>query len=115
MATPKIYADFLNADSHGRLRLNCVGTLEDLALHHVELREGLLLRLYSDDLDDQGQLDELLVDGVASFSDEERCWVATIDWAAISHASDKRHSATAANGPSLPVLPEGSGQAKRSP
>ncbi len=88
MAKPKIYADFHNADSHGRLRLNCVGTMEDLARQQVELREGVVLTLYSDDSNDQGQLDELLVDGIVSFSAEEQCWVAVIDWTAIRHASD---------------------------
>jgi hypothetical protein len=34
-------------------------------------------------------LDKLVVDGVVSFSDEEECWVATIDWSAIRHASDQ--------------------------
>ena len=58
MAMQKVYADFHNADPQGRLRLNCVGTLEDLAQQHIELREGLPLTLYSDDLDDKGQLDE---------------------------------------------------------
>ena len=80
---PKVYADFHNADRHGRLRLNCVGTLEDLAEQQVELREGLPLTLYSDDLNDKGRLDELLVEGVAAFSEEEHCWVAAIDWKAI--------------------------------
>ena len=88
MVAPKIYADFHNADSHGRLRLNCVGTVEDLARHNIRLSEGLRLTLYSDDLDAAGQLDELLADGVVSFSEEEHCWVAAIDWAAIRHASD---------------------------
>src|SRR4051794_18141854 len=89
---PRIYADFHNADQQGRLRLNCVGTLEDLARQQTQLREGLHLTLWSDDLDDKGQLDELLVDGVASFSAEEHCWVAVIDWTAIRHASDDRGS-----------------------
>ena len=44
MVMPKIYADFHNADSQGRLRLNCVGTTDDLARQQVELRKGLLLR-----------------------------------------------------------------------
>jgi hypothetical protein len=66
--------------------------MEDLAKQQVELREGLILTLYSDDLDDKGQLDELLTDGIISFSEEEHCWVAAIDWAAIHHASDKRDS-----------------------
>jgi len=86
---PKVYADFHNADSSGRLRLNCVGTLEDLARQGITLRDGMPLTLYSDDLDAKGQLDELRVDGVVSFS-EEGCWVAAIDWAAIHHASDEQ-------------------------
>jgi hypothetical protein len=84
---PRIYADFHNADAQGRIRLNCTGTLEDLARQRVELHEGLGLTLYADDLDDKGQLDELLADGVVSFSAEEHCWVAAIDWAAFRHAS----------------------------
>ena len=89
---PRIYADFHNADVQGRLRLNCVGTIEDLARRQVELREGLQLTLYADDLDDQGQLDELIADGIVSFAPEEHCWVATIDWSAIRHASEDQVS-----------------------
>ncbi len=86
--------------------LNCVGTVEDLAREEVELRDGLLLTLYADDLNDQGQLDELLVEGVVSFSEEEHGWVASIDWSAIRHASDgpvpkangASHSSSASSG-----------------
>lgn len=88
MAKP-VYADFHNADSHGRLRLNSVGTIKDLARQQIELREGLSVTFYSDDLDDNGALDKLLVDGIVSFSKEEDCWVATIDWTAIRHRSDR--------------------------
>jgi hypothetical protein len=88
MVRAKVYADFHNADANGRLRLNCVGTIEDLAQQGITLREGMLLTLYSDDLDANGQYDELLVNGVVSFSEEEHCWVAAIDWSAIRHASD---------------------------
>src|SRR5439155_16822259 len=90
MIKPKVYADFHNADAKGRVRLNCVGTIEDLAQQGIALRDGLRLTIYSDDLDAKGQLDELLVEGVVSFSDEEHCWVATIDWSAIHHASEER-------------------------
>ena len=92
MVKPKVYADFHNADANGRLRLNCVGTVEDLARLGITLRDGMPLTLYSDDLDTKGQLDELLVDGVVSFSEEEHCWVAAIDWSAIHHASDSEPS-----------------------
>ncbi len=71
MSYPKVYADFHNADVKGRLRLNCVGTIEDLSHLHIELRDGQPLRLYSEDLE---------VYGVVQYSDEEHLWVALIDW-----------------------------------
>ena len=92
MRKPKLYVDFHNADSQGRIQLNCVGTVEDLSRQKVELHEGLVLTLNSDDLDEKGELDELLVEGVVSFSEEEHCWVASIDWTAIHHASVVRDS-----------------------
>jgi len=110
MVKPKIYADFHNADSQGRLRLNCIGTVEDLARQQVALHEGLRLTLYADDLDDKGHLDELLIDGVVSFSKEEHCWVAIIDWSAIHHASDRQDSLSPANGPSAPLLSKETGR-----
>ena len=39
MFQPKVYADFQNADARGRIRLNCIGTIEDLARQKIELRE----------------------------------------------------------------------------
>jgi hypothetical protein len=74
MPVPRVFADFHNADSQGRLRLNCVGTVQDLARQGVRLREGLSLRLYSEDLE---------VEGIVRHSAEEGTWVAVIDWNAI--------------------------------
>jgi hypothetical protein len=71
MITPRVFADFHNADAEGRLRLNCIGTIEDLANQSIELRDGQLLTIYSEDLE---------VDGVVQFSEEEKLWVAAIDW-----------------------------------
>jgi hypothetical protein len=88
MNSPRVYADFNNADAAGRLRLNCVGTVEDLARQGISLRDGVHLTLRSDDVDASGQLDELTAEGTVSFSEEERCWVATIDWSAIRHSSE---------------------------
>lgn len=70
----RVFADFHNADAQGRLRLNCVGTIEDLARQQISLRDGQLLILYSEDLE---------VDGVVQYSEEENLWVAVIDWDAI--------------------------------
>jgi hypothetical protein len=74
MHYPKIYADFHNADVKGRLRLNCVGTIQDLSRLHIELWDGQPLTLYSEDLE---------VNGVVQYSDEEHLWVALIDWNAV--------------------------------
>ena len=74
MNKPRVFADFHNADAQGRLRLNCIGTLEDLSCQQISLREGQPFILYSEDLE---------VDGVVQYSEEERLWVAVIDWNAI--------------------------------
>jgi len=88
MAPPKIYADFQNADGRGRIRLNCVGTAQDLARQQVQLRDGLRVELYADDADDAGRSEELQVSGVVEFSQDEQCWVAVIDWDAIRHVPE---------------------------
>jgi hypothetical protein len=81
MKHPKVFADFHNADTHGRLRLNCIGTVADLAQQQIVLRDGLPLTFYSEELE---------VEGVVQYSTDENVWVAVIDWQAIrdmgSHA-----------------------------
>jgi hypothetical protein len=91
----RVFADFHNADAQGRLRLNSIGTLEDLARHMIVLQDGLPLTLYSEELE---------VDGVVRYSTDEKVWVAAIDWNAIrdvgseatspeDHAIRQRHIA----------------------
>ena len=70
----KVFADFHNADAKGRLRLNCIGTVKDLAQQQIVLRDGLSLTLYSEELE---------VEGVVQYSTDENVWVAVIDWNAI--------------------------------
>jgi hypothetical protein len=48
--------------------------VEDLARHQIVLREGLLLSLYSEELEVEGQV---------QYSTDENLWVAVIDWDAI--------------------------------
>ncbi len=74
MKKSRIFADFHNADSKGRLRLNCAGTLADLICQKITLRDSQRLILYSEELE---------VDGVVQYSKEEDLWVAIIDWNAI--------------------------------
>lgn len=88
MNRPRIYADFHNADAKGRVRLNCAGTSSDLAKAKIELCDGLLLTLYTDDADSHGNADELEVTGVVEYSRAEKCWVACVDWNAVRHVSE---------------------------
>lgn len=71
MSKPTVHADFNNADPRGCVRLNCVGTTEDLFRQGVQLREGLQLILHDDEVE---------ADGEAHFSSEEQNWVALINW-----------------------------------
>jgi hypothetical protein len=89
MDLPRIYADLQNLDDFNRLRLTGVGTIQDLARQGIELRAGLVLTFCTDDADDEGQSDELRAEGIVHFNEEEKCWVAAIDWSALRHASDE--------------------------
>lgn len=71
MDKPRVFSDFHNADAQGRLRLNCTGTIEDLARQKIWLQDGQELTLYSEDLE---------VDGVVRYSTDENLWVAVINW-----------------------------------
>ncbi len=71
MAKDRIFVDFQNADPQGRPRLNCAGTIDDLAHQKITLRDGLALTLYSENLE---------VDALVKYSSNENLWVACIDW-----------------------------------
>ncbi|PSB51306.1 hypothetical protein C7B67_11305 [filamentous cyanobacterium Phorm 6] len=85
MSYPRIFADFHNADEQSRLRLNCVGTIEDLSRQNIKLQNGQLLTLYSEALE---------VDGVVQYSEEESMRVAAIDWEKIRQVEDMLLQAT---------------------
>ncbi|MEG3923865.1 MULTISPECIES: hypothetical protein [unclassified Microcoleus] len=85
MKYPRIFADFHNADEQGRLRLNCVGTIEDLSCQNIKLEDGKFLALYDEELE---------VDGVVQYSEEESLWVAVIDWKQIRQVEDMLVQAT---------------------
>ena len=74
MPQPTVYADFQNADAEGRIRLNTMGTLDDLSRLGFSLASGATLTL-SDG--------ELAADAVVEFSQQEQIWVARIDWSEL--------------------------------
>jgi hypothetical protein len=71
---PHIYADFNNADAQGRLRLNCAGTVADIARMGFQLAEGMKVRVHDEELE---------ADADVHYSVEEQIWVARIDWHAV--------------------------------
>lgn len=75
----RVFVDFHNADAQGRLRLNCIGTIEDLSAQKVELQSGQQLTFYSEDLE---------VDGVVEYSDSEHLWVVVINWNEIRQVEE---------------------------
>ena len=78
MNIPRVFADFHNADAKGKVRLNCAGTMADLKRQEIVLRDGQSLILYSEELE---------VEGVVHYSEEEKLWTAVIDWDAIQEVA----------------------------
>jgi hypothetical protein len=74
MTSPLVYADFMNADPQGRVRLNGVGTLNDLGDSGLRLADGLRILIHDEEVE---------ADGVVQYSDQEKLWVAVIDWKAV--------------------------------
>jgi hypothetical protein len=89
MIAATVYADFQNLDDENRVRLTCAGTIHDLERQGIQLEEGLVLTLYTDDADDHGRPDELRARGLVQYNEEQQCWVAAVDWSALWHASDE--------------------------
>ena len=68
---PRVFVDFQNADPLGRVRLNTIGGLKDVASLGTTLQSGTLLELYEG---------ETTLEGVADYSKDEKMWVAVVDW-----------------------------------
>ncbi|PYP89929.1 MAG: hypothetical protein DMF61_01640 [Blastocatellia bacterium AA13] len=86
----RVYADFQKVDDDRRLILTTRGTMRDLAFFGIELQDGLILTFYSDDADDSGNKDDLVVKGVVHYDRRSERWVAEINWNEIKHESEIR-------------------------
>ncbi len=78
---PVIYADFNNCDPQGRVRLNTVGSLRDLASTGVRLEDGVPLHITDN---------ELGANGTVEFSKEENIWTAHFDWTQLVGERQRR-------------------------
>jgi hypothetical protein len=74
---PKITVDFNNADNEGRLRLSIVGALADIKRMNLQLHNGLAVIVN----DNEG----LETTGTIEYSENEKIWVAKIDWDKIKN------------------------------
>jgi hypothetical protein len=71
---PRVFADFQNTDGKGRVRLNTIGTMEDLSQLGLILRDGLEILLYCLELE---------TEGVVVHSEEENIWVSKVNWSDV--------------------------------
>jgi hypothetical protein len=78
---PRVFVDFNNSDRQGRVRLNCVGTVEDLNRLGIVLQEGTELLLCCHELETEGSV---------TYSTEEGLWVAGVDWKKIRELPGNR-------------------------
>lgn len=85
----RIWVDFMKTDDDRRLRLTARGTLEDLDRLGVQLQEGVILQVYGDDLNDAGDRDDLLAEGIVERNVADGTWVLAIDWTAVRHRSQE--------------------------
>ena len=80
MDIPKLFADFNNTDRQGRVRLNTNGTFADIKRLNIELKEGMQVFLDDDDT--------LTTIGNIKYSNEEKIWIAEINWNNIHHSDN---------------------------
>lgn len=87
MSMPLIYADFMKNDYENRLLLTCIGTYKDLEKYNISLKDGLKLVFYNEDEDDNGNRDDLVVEGIVEYDKENERWAARIVWDEITNIS----------------------------
>jgi hypothetical protein len=68
-----VYADFNNCDAQGRIRLNTAGSIDDMETQNIRLSDGMILAIYSEDLEATGVARELAEGG----------WGVELDWEAV--------------------------------
>ena len=73
-----IYAD-LNKFASGAIPLTTIGTRRDLEMYEITLEENLALVFYMDDVDENGNADNLIFPGIVQFDAANQVWVAKVD------------------------------------
>ena len=76
MPLPRIWVDINEWDADARRVPIPPVSVRALEAYGLSLHEGMTLYLYSDDLDDEGRRDDLVVDGVAHYDPSIDRWIA---------------------------------------
>ncbi len=82
-----IYGDFMKDDYENRLRLVCIGTFKDLEENKIKPKKGLKLVFYDDDVDENGNRDDLVVEGIVEYDEDNSKYAARIKWDEIKNIS----------------------------
>lgn len=88
---PRVYADLNGGWRDGDnyvLWLNSSATERDLRYFGHALTPGLVLDFWTDDGDDEGNLDPLLFQGKVGFDEEKQNWYAVASWNDFHNASE---------------------------
>ena len=88
---PRVYADLNGGWRDGDnyiLWLNSSATESDLQYLGYTLTPGLVLDFWTDDGDDEGNLDPLLFQGKTGFDEEKQTWYAIASWNDFHNASE---------------------------
>jgi hypothetical protein len=89
-----VWVDFnkamFNDPSHRKIGviLSAQGSVKDLSCQGIELRERMVLHVYSDDANESGERDDLVAEGTVEFDKGLKVWVVWIDRTQIRHVSD---------------------------
>ena len=87
---PRVYADLNGGWREGDnyvLWLNSSATESDLLYLGYSLASGLVVDFWTDDGDDEGNLDPLLFRGKVDYDEEKQKWFAVTPWDSFQHAS----------------------------
>ena len=87
MSVPLVQVDFNEYDCVSREIPIPRASIEAIERTGVSIRDGLLLGLYSADLDDAGNPADLVVDGRIHFDAEADLWVARVNPATFRHVA----------------------------
>lgn len=80
MKQPRIYVDFNETLEENLVLLSKTDSKLDSAGNAVELYEGLLVKIYMDDVDETGNVDNLIAEGIVEKNTITDGWGSAAKW-----------------------------------